>query len=404
MPLASSSSVQVRAIKEVTFGVIPVAGNPLNLRVTGETLNFDISKEQSKEINATRTVSSVVPVTAKSSGGVNMEVSYASIEPFLESTLQNSFVEFGTDGVGIATATTSISATLITATAATTGVNLFTLLQPGQWFRIASAGNNNGKILRVSTITPPTSTVITLDVNTPGTVSAGESIQIQSARLSNGTNQTSWTIERNNTDIGVFIAYTGMTPSKVDIKVASGSLSEINFDFVGKSGLESNATLLPGTPIAPSNYDIHSGVGGATNAVWMDGVPLTGTYVKSVALSYDNALRSQEAVGTLGAVAVGSGTINLTGQLEVYFADKNLFTKFRQNTNTSLIFSSTDVAGNGYIFTIPVANISTWKSNASAKDQDQMVSIDMFGLNDSGNAVVGLRKAILIDRVGVAVV
>jgi len=403
MPLASSSSVAVRAIKEAIFGVTPNTGNPLNLRVTGETLSFDITKESSKEINATRTVSSVVPVTAKSSGGLTMEMTYDSVEPFLESTLQNTFAEFGTNGVGAATATTSVSATLITASAATSGVNLFTLLQPGQWFRIVSAGANNGKILRVSTVTAPTATVITLDPNTPGAVSAGESIQIQSARLTNGTTQSSWTIERNNTDIGVFIAYTGMTPSKVDIKVASGALSDLSFDFMGKSGLESNTTLLPGTPIAPANYDIHSGVGGATNAVWMDGVPLTGTFVKSVSLSYDNALRSQEAVGTLGAVAIGSGTINLTGQLEVYFANKDLFTKFRQNVNTSLIFSSTDNAGNGYIFTIPICNISSFKTNASAKDQDQMVSIDMTGLNDSGNANAALRKSIFIDRIGVAV-
>jgi len=125
--------------------------------------------------------------------------------------------------------------------------------------------------------------------------------------------------------------------------------------------------------------------------------------VKSVSLSYDNALRSQEAVGTLGAVAIGSGTINLTGQLEVYFANKDLFTKFRQNVNTSLIFSSTDNAGNGYIFTIPICNISSFKTNASAKDQDQMVSIDMTGLNDSGNANAALRKSIFIDRIGVAV-
>jgi len=115
MPLASSSSVAVRAIKEAIFGVTPNTGNPLNLRVTGETLSFDITKESSKEINATRTVSSVVPVTAKSSGGLTMEMTYDSVEPFLESTLQNTFAEFGTNGVGAATATTSVSATLITA-------------------------------------------------------------------------------------------------------------------------------------------------------------------------------------------------------------------------------------------------------------------------------------------------
>ena len=62
-----------------------------------------------------------------------------------------------------------------------------------------------------------------------------------------------------------------------------------------------------------------------------------------------------------------------------------------------------DGAGNGYIFTMPVANISTWKSNASAKDQDVMIDVQFTALRDAANAVPALQKAIFIDRVGVAV-
>lgn len=404
MPLASSSIAAIRYIKEVTFGVIPGSGNPTELRITGESLAYGMTKESSKEINATRTISSQVPTDASSTGGITAEISYAGIEPILESAMQSVFTEFGTDGVGIATPTTSISATAITATSATSGANIFTSLKKGQWFRIASAGANNGKILRVSTVTAPTTTVITLDTNTPATVSAGESIQVQSARLTHGTTQTSFTLERVNSDIGVFIAYTGMTPSKFGIKVASGSLSSLNVDFMGKSAIENTATNLPGTVQAAPTYDIHSGVAGATNAVWMDGVPVTGTFVKSVSLDFDNTLRNQGAIGTLGAVGIGSGTINCTLSMDIYFADKNLFTKFRTNATSSVIFATTDSAGNGYIFTVPVANVTDWKSNSSAKDQDQMVTVSLTALNDASNADATLRKLLFIDRVGDAVV
>lgn len=403
MPLASSSSVSVRAIKEVTFGVIPVSGNPTELRITGESLDYAITKESSKEINLTRAVSSMVPTGASASGNIQAEMHYAGLEPFLESVLQSTFTEFGTDGVGVATPTTSISATTITASTATAGANLFTLLKKGQWFRVQSAGANNGKILRVSTVTAPTSTVITLDVNTPATVSAGESIQVQSARLTHGTTQTSFTLERFNSDIGVYIAYTGMTPSKLNVNVASESLTGVTVDFMGKAAIENTVTNLPGTVQAAPAFDIHSGVAGATNAVWMDGVPVAGTFVKSVSLDFDNALRAQGAIGTLGSVAIGSGTINCTLNAQIYFADKNMFTKFRQNTNTSLIFASTDAAGNGYIFTVPVANISSWKSNAGSKDNDQMVDLSLTGLRDAANADVSLQKVIFIDRIGSAV-
>jgi hypothetical protein len=404
MALASSSSVIVRAIKETVFGEIPVAGNPVELRITGEGLAFDISKESSKEINKDRTVSSMIPVTANSSGDLSSEVYYAGNDPMLESVMQSAFVKFGVNGVGAVT-TSDVTATTITASVAPTGNSAFTMLQRGQWFRLGNTvGPNAGKILRVSPTVSPTSTVLTLDPSTPAAVSSAEAIVIQSSRLTHGTTQTSWTLERENSDIGVFIAYAGMTPSKLNWQISSGALSSMKFDFMGKNGIENVVTNLPGTPTASPAYEIHSGVGGATNAVWADGAPLTGTYVKSVGLDFDNALRSQEAIGTLGAIGIGSGTINCTLSLQVYFANKDLFTKFRTNQNSNFIFSSTDADGNGYIITIPKANISTWKSNAGAKDQDQMLDITVTGLKDAANPITALQKVIFIDRIGAAVV
>lgn len=399
MTLASSSLVTVRSIKEASFGLIPVAGNPKVKRVTGESLDYAISKESSKEINSDRTIASVVPVTANTTGNLTGELSYTDWDDELESVLQSTWAVLGTDGETTAV-TVDCTATTITAAVAPTGANAFTNLKPGQWFRVKSAGANGGKILRVHATTAPTTTVITLDAATPAAVSTGESVQLQSSRLTHGTTQTSFTIERQNSDIGVFMAYTGQTPSKLNVNVSSGALTQVTFDFMGKSAKESNTTLLPGTPVPASAYDVHSGVSGATLAVWMDGAPLTGTYIKSVSLDFDNTLRSQEAIGTLGAVAIAGGTIACTATAQIYFANKDMFTKFRQNINTSLIFSSTDNDGNGYIFSLPVLNITSYKSNASAKDQDQMLDITFTALADRGNAVAALRKVLFIDRVG----
>jgi len=124
--------------------------------------------------------------------------------------------------------------------------------------------------------------------------------------------------------------------------------------------------------------------------------------VKSVQLTYDNALRSQEAICTLGAVGIGSGTINLTGTLSDYFADGTLFDKFKANTNSSISFSSIDTAGNGYVFTLPVINITSWKVSAGSKDQDMMIDINFTALRDAANVTPALQKAIFIDSVGVA--
>jgi hypothetical protein len=402
--LASSSLVQVSYIPEVTFGVIPGAGNPKNLRITGESLSFDVTKESSKEINSTRTVSSVTPTTANASGGVNGEMSYQEWDTLMAATLQSTWTVFGTNGVSGASSSIAYAATTLTALVATAGNDSWANLQKGQWFRVVhSASPNDGKLFRVSSTVAPTTTVITLDAGTPASVATTlVGGFIQTRRLTHGTTQTSYTIQRQNVDITQFLAYTGMTPSKMTIQVQSASISSISFDFMGKSAQRAAITQMPGAPVSSYAFEIQSGVSGASCAIWEGGAPITGTFVKSVQLTYDNALRSQEAICTLGAVGIGSGTINLTGTLSVYFADGTLFDKFKANTNSSISFSSIDTAGNGYVFTLPVINITSWKVSAGSKDQDMMIDINFTALRDAANATPALQKAIFIDSVGVA--
>lgn len=406
MPLASSSAVQIGYIPEASFGVTPVGGNYRYLRATGESLDFSVSKEASKEINATRTISSMSAVGASASGGTQSEMQYAEYDILMAATLQNAFAVYGTNGVGT-TFTADFTATTITASVAPAGNSAFTGLQRGQWFRVSAGANaNNGKLLRVSTSVAPTSTVITLDANTPavaGTSVAG--VALQASRLTHGTTQTSFSIERQSTDVGQFFNYRGMTPSKMDVSISTGSLSSINFDFMGKDVVRNSATALPGTPVASYAYGVHSGVSNtAACQVWVGNTPLAGTFAQSISLSYDNALRAQEGICTLGAVGIGSGTIACTVSAELYFNDGSLFDAFLANTNTQVIFSSVDGAGNGYVFTLPTANISSYKVTAGSKDQDLMASVEFTALRDASNAVPALQKAVFIDRFGVAVV
>ena len=403
--LASSSLVQVRYIAEATFGVIPVAGNPRDLRITGESLDFAITKEQSKEINSTRTISSVVSVNAAASGGINAEFSYQEYDTLIAAILQSTWTEFGTDGVSGAASSVAATATTLTAAVATAGADSWATLAKGQWFRLDHATANAGKLFRVSTAVAPTTTVITLDTNTPASVVADTAgAKIQTSRLTHGTTQTSYTIERAATDVGQFLAYTGMTPSKMTVNVASGSLTTLSFDFMGKDAVRDSTTQLPGSPVASHAFDVTSGVSGTSCSLWEGGAPITGTFVKSISLNYDNALRSQEAICTLGAVGIGAGTINVSGSLSVYFADAALFDKFKANTNSSIIFSSLDGSGNGYVFTLPVINISSWKVTAGGKDADMMIDLQFIGLRDAANATPALQKAIFIDRVGSIIV
>ena len=405
MALASTSRVQVRYIKESQFGVIPVAGNPKELRVTGESLNYSLSKEISAEINASRASSSMVAVSAEASGSLNAELSYAEYDPLMEAVLQDAWAAYGTNGVGTSFSGT-FTATTITASVAPTTTSAFTNLKPGQWFTVTGTGSpNDNKLFRVHKTTPVTTTVITLDPGTPATVGGPYAATVvKTSRLTNGTTQPSFTIERASNDTNEFFAYTGMTPSTMSLSMASGSLTTTEFGFMGKAASAAGATQLPGSPVASQSYDIMSGVSGTSCAVWYDGAPLTGTFINSISLSYDNALRMQNALCTLGAVGIGSGTIAATIDMEVYFASgREFYDEFLANTNKEVAFTAFDTSGNGYVFTFPKANISSYTVNAGGKDADLMASISVTALLDNANANAALRKVMFIDRLGAAV-
>jgi hypothetical protein len=406
--LATSSQAAIRVIPEASFGVIPVTGSPNNLRFTGESLTFAIAKSESGEIRNDRQLADLIPTNGDANGGVNMELSYKEFDTLIEAALMGTWSYYGTvtpgvgQGVGVAIPTTGgVTATGFTATAATTGTNLLTLLRKGQWFKMMTTGGtgtNNGKVFRVSPTTAPTNTVLVVDTATPMVVDAGvTAVTISSAHVENGVVERSFTVERALNDVGQFFAYRGMEVSKWSLKIATGSITTGSFDFMGKDVLRANATQMPGTPVASQTYDVHNGVS-SIGQVFEGGAALTGTFIKSIDFSVDNALRARDGLGVLGNVGIGNGTLKVTGTVEVYLADGTLYDKFLNNTTTSLQVVSKDAAGNGYAFTIGAVKYGDAKVMAGGKDQDIMISLPFTAIYDSSAG--GSGKTIMIDRFG----
>jgi hypothetical protein len=243
-----------------------------------------------------------------------------------------------------------------------------------------------------------------LDASTPAVVAAGvANVSVSSTRFQDGDTAVSFSIEREAGDVGQFMNYKGQTPSKWTLNIASGSLTSTSFDFMGAGFERGTATSLPGTPVPSNTYDIHSGVEGQSCHLWEGGAPITSTFVKSIALDYDNALRMQDAICNLNTVAIGSGQIAASVNMEVYFADGSLYDKFISNAYTELVFSTFDRDGNGYVITVPRANISSHTVQAGSKDSDLMASISFTVLRDATNSDADLRRTIFVDRVGAAV-
>ena len=410
MPLASTSQVQVKYKPEVTFGTIdPTGGNNVyDLRVTGESLSYAINKEMSQEINAYRAASSSIPVSASASGDIQAEMCFGEYDRLLIAALQDdpaTYVKHGTNGVGTSFAATFTTTTL-TAGAAPTGTSAFTTLQPGQFFQVVdalAASPFHLKVFRNSKTVAATSTVITFDTGTPASAGTIAGCTLRTARYSNGTTQKSFSIEKWMGDITQFLAYKGMTVASYNLSIANGSLTTHSFSFMGTSVVRAATTSIAGTQVTSGSYDTHSGVSGRQCELWIGGVPLTGTYVKSLSWDYSNTLREQSAICSLPVVGLASGQIESSLTMSVYFANGTLYDSFLANDYLEVCFSTLDSSNQGYIVTLPRCNITSAEITAGGKDSDMMVEITMSCLRDAANATAGLRKVAFIDRVGPAV-
>lgn len=399
---ASTNRVQLRYIPEASWGTTPVTGNGINLRMTGESLDWTLTKQSDKEIRSDRQLSSTTTVDAQAAGDVKIHMQYAEYDKLFAALLQDTWTAFGTNGVGV-TFTADYTATTITASVATSGTSIFTALKKGQWFLLRTGGANDKKLLRVSTSVAPSSTVITLDASTPATIaSAVTGCFLETSRLTNGVTMPSFTLEKSMGDVTQFLAYQGMCVSKFTTSFAAAALTEGTFTFLGKSATRAAVTTLPGSPVASQTYDIENAVSGV-GQVWEGGAPITTTSIMKIDITIDNALRPQKAIGTLGLAGIGVGTFSVKGNVDIYFADGSIYDKFLADVYTSFTFSTQDTAGNGYVFTLPKVMLTSGKIQAGAKDTDLMATFTYECYADTGNADATLRQTLFMDRIGVAV-
>jgi len=429
MPQLSSSnrsqlSYKLEGAYPTNWGA-PQGGNGVLLNMLSESFNFDIKTLSSKAIRSDRQVPDVSLVSAMANGGFAFEHVYKEYDPFIEGVMQSTFTPFGTLGVtaalpAITSIVTASSITTITFASATSGNDLLTLLHKGQWIILeapaaatqAVKDYMNRRALRVSLATAPTSTVLVLDASTPldtavvgATMAAGTIIG--SSRIGpvalTGYNPVnvmkSYTVEVQHADIGQFRQYKGMIPSKMALKLAVGEIVTGSFDFMGKDFSLLQATSM-GTPAASQAFTPANATKGVFD-LFENGTSISAiTYIKSAELNIDNTLRGQEAVGVFGYAGVGAGTMQITGKLEVYFAEATLYQRFQNGTASSLSIPVLDVDGNGYVYYFPKIRYTSGKVSVGGLDQDNMLSLDFQAVPDTLVGSPTFGQSVVIYRVG----
>lgn len=200
--------------------------------------------------------------------------------------------------------------------------------------------------------------------------------------LKHGSSMRYFSVEEGFSDVNQFRVFRGMALNKLSLSFETGAILGGSLDFIGMNAAVGGATFMPGTTTASKTGGVMNSVVGVGN-IKEGGAALSGVAIKSLKLDVDNSLRGQEAIGTLGFVGIGSGTIQVTGSVEAYFSNATLYNKFLNNTATSLSWEAADTAGNKYLFELPHVKFSAGDITGGSLNSDIMVSLSYTALLDS---------------------
>lgn len=397
MPAASANLGQLRYIKETTPGVTPTAGNGVELRTTQPSMKAAVSTTKSSEINKFRMVRSSTNTDITVDGGFEFELSAKEYDPFIEGILFGSFTHYGTNGVGTAFSATT-TATKITAATAPTGSSAFTTLAKGSWFKLnPPAGATAAQKayfakawFKVDNTTAPTATEITLSPLTPvsaaGQVTSLAGFTLSQSTVANSTSTTipSYTLEWDQADIAQCLWYSGMQPNTLSLSLDVGAIITGSLGFMGMAHDISATTVLPGTPVASQSHEVMNAVTN-TGLLMASGKNLLAStdFIRSLKFDVNNNLRGQKAVGYYGNAGVGIGELAVSGSIEAYFQNADLYKQWLNSADTSIVFGMSDGKGNGYLIEMDRIKYRDGGINGIQKDQDVMLSLPFDAFYDS---------------------
>jgi len=169
--------------------------------------------------------------------------------------------------------------------------------------------------------------------------------------LKQGTTKKYHSFEEGFLDMGTpqYQAIKGALCTGMDLKIAPNAMVTGNFRF---SGLE--VTALSGTPIQAAAHTALTTTApfdSFTGAITEGG--LTIAIVTALNLNLDNVGGPLHRVMAKNPDRIVTGRANLTGTISAFFDNATLANKFFNETESSLGFTLTDLAGNDYIFVIP---------------------------------------------------
>lgn len=201
--------------------------------------------------------------------------------------------------------------------------------------------------------------------------------------LRNGTTRTSFTIEKAFLDQSPinYAVYKGMVPGQMSINYQAGSIVTGSFSFIGTTHSVGASQL--GAPVAATTYDVLNAVSNV-GRISENGTTISAAnFIQQLQVSFNNNLREQMAIGTLGLIGVGAGRFEATGTLKAYFDNTTYYSRYLAGTRTSLMVRQSDSAGRVTCMTHPVVEYTSGKIVADGPNNDVFCELGFTAVLDT---------------------
>lgn len=382
---ADANSALMRYVVESTYGTNP-GGTFDYIDFTGESLGQQNGTIRSQIIRADRQVKDIIRNSVSAGGDINFEWLYGGdgtwVSDFAKYALLDTGETWGSETTVIS-ADTSVEVN---------GGGLYEYdsggsgtwdnnPSPGEWIEVrgfTEAANNGYK-----KVTAATDDTITTD-DTLTTEAAGDTVTIiQGAYLHNGTTLNTLSIEKE-WDASVvsgsnrFHLLTGMAIASMTQTWNADTIMTGTAGFLGKSMSTATSTGAGGDTASPDNQ-----VYNAVDHLAQARVGASDVTVIGADWDLQNNLRVRQVAGTLGAISVGKGQLNVTGAIRAYFEATTGLDDFLNHTTTSWDYVIEDDAGNAFVFDFPQVKLTLGTAPNEGIDTDVTRTYNFEAYRDS---------------------
>lgn len=205
--------------------------------------------------------------------------------------------------------------------------------------------------------------------------------------LRNGTTNRSFTIEKGFIDLGKYLRIPGAVLDKLDLDITARQIVKMTTSWKGAPAVAGSTSMAGSTAptVVSTNPVLRAGPTIALADAGTSNHELVGVSAKAIKFSIQNNLRDHDLATSFTSDDFGRGVMEITGTLETYFKDIDIYQDFVANEIFALRFTMKDPllsTNNAYQFTFPVLKLQDAPLEIPGVDGDVMQNLSFRALLD----------------------